>query len=390
MMHRVIMVLLVVLSCAGTAFSQDIVRFKNGKSVEVKILEMTEDVVSYKKWSYLDGPTINAPMSKVVSITYSNGETEVFDEAAAEPAPAPAPAPVPVAAPVAAPAPAPAPAPEPAPMPVEAAPQPVPVAEPAPEPAPEPVPVAAQEPVPEPAPVVTPAPVEQQATAEEATPVVKKKKKRPVVVVEEDDEDEDVVVVKKRKKLPPLENPESVWYQAKKHGFSVWVQPLGFVLWGPMVGVGYRRDASFLFDVHLRLPQLGYAYGKVSEDPDEMSGFAIGLQFRKLFAMSNGGWFLGSFFDLGTTEAIYSKGLLREKYEEWSTFVAGVGGGYRFCFGHHFYLDMGIVAGTLYVSDQDWRYSNPENSSYSYTNDHSYDGYITAFGMVILSLGIEF
>ena len=116
------------------AFSQDVVRFKNGKQVEVKILEMNGEFVRYKKMNYLDGPDINAPIDKVVSITYANGETKYFDETAA-------PDPVPVAEP----------APEPIPV-AEPAPEPVPIAEPAPEP----IPVA--EPAPEPIPVAEPAP----------------------------------------------------------------------------------------------------------------------------------------------------------------------------------------------------------------------------------------
>ena len=125
-MRNVLFLLIAVGFCFNNALAQDTVRFKNGKEIQVKILEMTEEVVSYKKWSYLEGPTINAPMSKVVSITYANGETEVFDEtAAAEAAPAavPVPAPVPVAEPV------PAPVAEPAPAPVA---EPAPVVEPVP------------------------------------------------------------------------------------------------------------------------------------------------------------------------------------------------------------------------------------------------------------------
>ena len=400
-MRYVILALLTVLSFSSAAFAQDVVRFKNGKSVEVKILEMTEDVVSYKKWNYQEGPTINAPMSKVVSITYANGETEFFDEEAAAaaapaaapvpaPAPMPAPAPVPVAAPEPAPMPAPEPAPSPAPMPAPA---------PAPEPAPEPVPEPVVEPAPEPAPqevapVVVPAPVEQEEAAEEPAPVVKKKKKRPVVVAEEEpaeeEEEETPKKKKKKKKLPPLEDPESVWYQASKNGFSVWVQPLGALQWGPMVGIGYRRSASFLIDVHFRFPGIGFLYNIAANDPDDMGGYAIGIQFRKIFAKRNGGVIMGSFFDVGKTEALYSEKLVKEEHWEWSTFVAGVSAGYRFCFGHHFYIDLGGVVGTLVVSENDWRYSNPMNSSYSSTYDRTKDGFVTAFGMVVVSMGIEF
>ena len=387
--------------CFNNALAQDIVRFKNGKEIQVKILEMSEETVRYKKMNYLEGPDINAPMSKVVSITYANGETEYFDEAA-EAAAAQAPAPVPVAEPAPVPVaePAPVPVAEPAPVPV-AEPAPVPVAEPAPvvEPAPvpvaEPTPVAEPVPVAEPAPepVVAPAPVEQEA-AEEPAPVAKKKKKRPVVVAEEEpaeeEEEETPKKKKKKKKLSPLEDPESVWYQASKNGFGVWVQPLGAVQWGPMVGIGYRRSASFLIDVHFRFPAIGLLYDVAANGPDDMGGYAIGIQFRKIFAKRNGGVIMGSFFDVGKTEALYSKGLVREEHWEWSTFVAGVSAGYRFCFGHHFYIDLGGVVGTLVVSDNDWRYSNPESSSYSPSYDRTKPGFVTAFGMVVVSLGIEF
>ena len=129
--------------CSTYAFSQDVIRFKNGKQVEVKILEMNEEFVRYKKLSYLDGPDINAPKDKVVSITYANGETEYFDETAGSAvAPAPVSEPIPVAEPAPEPIPVAEPAPEPVPM-AEPALESVPMAEPAPEliPVAEPAPV---------------------------------------------------------------------------------------------------------------------------------------------------------------------------------------------------------------------------------------------------------
>ena len=407
-MRYVLLALLTALSFSSVTFAQDVVRFKNGKSVEVKILEMTEDVVSYKKWSYQEGPTINAPMSKVVSITYANGETEYFDEAAeaaAAQAPAPAPAPVPVAVPVAAPAPAPAPepapmpAPEPAPMPAPEpapAPAPAPVAEPVPEPVPEPVVEPAPEPAPqEVAPVVAPAPVEQEEAAEEPAPVVKKKKKRPVVVAEEEpaEEEEEEAPKKKKKKKKRLglfEDPDSQWYQARENAFSIWFDPMGFIFWGPMLGVEYRYKTLLFIDAHVRFSQVGYFYGKASNDPDDLSGLAFGAQFRFLIGTRTGGLYLGGFIDYGSTTALYDKALKNEEEWEWTTFVVAGQVGLRVRVSRHVFMDGGLVLGVLSVSEKDWRHSNPEHWEFSPTYNKTESGFDSAFGMLVLAWGYEF
>lgn len=358
------LIVLVALISVNVAFAQDIIRFKNGRSIEAKILEINEETVRYKKTNYLDGPDINAPISKVVSITYANGETEVFDESET-PAPAAAPAePAPVAAQEPAPAPV-AEQPEPAPADEQVAQQPAV----APEPQYVVVP-AQQEPAAAPAQQTAAAPAEQPAAAP-AAPV---QEPQPV----------------KKKKLAPIDNPESGWYQAKRNAFGIWLQPLGVVLWGPLVGISYRHTTAFTIDVHVRIPELGIAYWAIADEPDDMTGIAFGAQFRKIFATRNGGWLLGAFFDLGYTEAVYNQGQSWEKEEYWVSFVVAANGGYRFRFGRHFYMDLGLVLGTLVVSDQDWRYSNPVNDDYSSDYDHYYDGYVEAFGMLVFTTGFEF
>ena len=191
-------------------------------------------------------------------------------------------------------------------------------------------------------------------------------------------------------KRDPREDPESVWYKAPDQSYSVWVEPLGFALWGPMVGVGYRNKTSMLADAYIRFPQLGYAYGLVSDDPDEMGGFAIGVELKTLVPRSNGGWYAGGMVDIGYTTATYDQYSTSEKEEQWFTLVFGFSGGYRFCLGQGFHLDVGVVSGVLLVSAQDWRYSNTENYYYSPVYNHEYDGFISYFGMLLLAAGIDF
>ncbi len=162
-MQRIVPILLAVLFCANVAFSQDVIRFQNGRVIEVKILEVNGETVRYKKMSNLDGPDFSFPISKVSNVTYANGETVYFDGSA----------PLPSAEPI------PAAEPEPsveAPAFVETE----PVAEPAAEPAAEPVAESVAEPAPEPEPVVEePAEVNEVAAVEEEpepAPVKKKKK----------------------------------------------------------------------------------------------------------------------------------------------------------------------------------------------------------------------
>ena len=142
---------------ATYGFSQDIIRLKNGQSLETKIIEVGDESIRYKKFNFQDGPDRVVKIEKVSSVTYSNGETESFEDAPAETVPVAEPAPEPVPAPVA------------EPVPVE---PPVPVAEPVPE--------AELVPQAEPAPVA-------------------EKKKRDMPVLSADDAEDVVLIGKPRK-----------------------------------------------------------------------------------------------------------------------------------------------------------------------------------------------
>ena len=105
-MRNILFLLFLVAFCSSFAYSQDIIRFKNGREFQVIILEKSEETVRYKKMDNMDGPDVNAPMSKVVSITYADGKTEVYGAPdAVEAVPVAEPAPVVDDIPVAEPAP---------------------------------------------------------------------------------------------------------------------------------------------------------------------------------------------------------------------------------------------------------------------------------------------
>ena len=376
-MHKKILALLVALFCVPSVFSQDIIHLKSGQDVEAKIIEMDGEKIRYKKFNYQDGMDLILSLSKVASITYGNGETENFD--VPEPAPAIQTIPAPTnseqtsveqsapASEVTAPV-------EQATTTEQTAPETVPVAEPKPN---EVAPAA----------VAAPASVVQQVTGPspaDANAVPQK----PLYY--ENSAGNEYVVVKKRKKIPPMENPESVWYKAPNNGFSIWFQPLGLVMWGSVVGFSVRHKTAFMIDGYVRLPQFGFAYQKASDDPDEMTGVAFGFEAKTIFATRNGGWLVGTVFDIGVTRAIYDKGMYDESENEWWTFVVGFSGAYRFCFGRHFHMDLGLEMGILYEPDEDWRHSNPEHAYYSPSYDRTDDGLIALFGQFVFSIGVEF
>ncbi len=57
----------------------DKITFLNGNEEEVKLMEIGDDYVKYKRCDNLDGPTFTLSKSKLFMIVYSNGSKEVID-----------------------------------------------------------------------------------------------------------------------------------------------------------------------------------------------------------------------------------------------------------------------------------------------------------------------
>ena len=56
----------------------DLLVFKSGDELEVKVTEITETSIKYRKCDYLDGPIYSANKSEIFMIKYSNGTKEVI------------------------------------------------------------------------------------------------------------------------------------------------------------------------------------------------------------------------------------------------------------------------------------------------------------------------
>ena len=62
----------------GNAFAQDIIHTIDGRSIEAKVLEISDDDILYKTFDNLDGPNYRMSVSRVARIVFQNGTEKSF------------------------------------------------------------------------------------------------------------------------------------------------------------------------------------------------------------------------------------------------------------------------------------------------------------------------
>ena len=65
-----------------SGFAQDTIVKRNNEKIIAKVLEVNQQEVKYKQFTFQDGPTYIVSKSEIKSIRYSNGSKEVFSIAA--------------------------------------------------------------------------------------------------------------------------------------------------------------------------------------------------------------------------------------------------------------------------------------------------------------------
>jgi hypothetical protein len=83
-MKKLISLSIVVLCYFANINAQDIILTKNSDVISAKILEISSTEVKYKKFGNPNGPTFTLEKSDIQSITYQNGEKEVFNVSSAK------------------------------------------------------------------------------------------------------------------------------------------------------------------------------------------------------------------------------------------------------------------------------------------------------------------
>ncbi|MBP5709625.1 MAG: hypothetical protein J6W84_01475 [Bacteroidales bacterium] len=84
-MKRIVLLLLSVFTL-NILFAQDIIVTKDAQKISAKISEVDVDVIKYKKFDNLDGPTYTMSKAEISSIIYENGSVDVFKDAETKPA----------------------------------------------------------------------------------------------------------------------------------------------------------------------------------------------------------------------------------------------------------------------------------------------------------------
>lgn len=66
------------LMCSASISAQDVIVKKDGSTIVSKVLEVGQDVIKYKKFNNLDGPTYSISKLELQSINYQNGAKDTF------------------------------------------------------------------------------------------------------------------------------------------------------------------------------------------------------------------------------------------------------------------------------------------------------------------------
>jgi len=64
--------------------TQDFMTKKDGTTIVVKIISVSDDIVEYKRANYLDGPTFSISVLDIDCITYANGDVQKFENVEAQ------------------------------------------------------------------------------------------------------------------------------------------------------------------------------------------------------------------------------------------------------------------------------------------------------------------
>ena len=78
------LVLILVCCIHFTAFSQDVITTKSGETIRAKIIEVTDDNISYKKYHDQQGATFILKTEKIKTIAWENGDIDEYKEIAPE------------------------------------------------------------------------------------------------------------------------------------------------------------------------------------------------------------------------------------------------------------------------------------------------------------------
>ena len=164
--------------------------------------------------------------------------------------------------------------------------------------------------------------------------------------------------------------------------------PVGFILFGPMIHFQVFPTSDFSLNAHLRFPSLGALSWVLELDDDstldDLSGFAGGAGMRFYLGSGKGQTYLAGHFDYGVQEALYNENGRYEWTSRTESLAFFFGAGYRFRFGPTFFMDTGGMLGVAFSSGE-WEYTDPNRVE----NDPTYSN-TAPYVMGEVNVGFEF
>ena len=175
----------------------------------------------------------------------------------------------------------------------------------------------------------------------------------------------------------------TTWKGPHKKNFytGVYLDPVGFLIIGPRVGVELTFVRHVIVDAYVRFPSVGLLSGIVWEgttDVDNFSGIGVGFSAKYFTGGRKGGFYVGPAAEYWTADYDYES----NRHWKGSGIAVGVNLGYKFQFASGFYLRTGgMLGGSITTSGT---YTAPDGIS---SEDLDYDG---VFYLLDFCLGFSF
>jgi hypothetical protein len=169
-----------------------------------------------------------------------------------------------------------------------------------------------------------------------------------------------------------------------------YVDPLGFLEFGPLIGTEITIKSRLIVDASLRFPSAGVLTYVANSDPNdglpyETSGLGVAGGLKYFIPSHIGGLYFGGLFSAAWETHNYLKGQPSTWESDYAAIMTLGTIGYKFRFRSGFYINTGALIGIQYPFMKQWHYTNNGDSSI-----HELDKSLEPAGMFDVSFGYEF
>jgi len=177
---------------------------------------------------------------------------------------------------------------------------------------------------------------------------------------------------------------------SKPNRIGFYVDPLGFLEFGPMIGAEFTLKSRFLIDASLRFFPLGvlsYVTEATGDDgsPNRIAGLGISGAFKYFVPKRSGGFYIGGALEYSFWTSYFAQGKPSEWQRDRVALMPLATAGYKFRFRSGFFITTGGVLGIQIPLVDQWHYTNNGDNTV-YLNNKT----IGPAGMFEVSFGYEF